>query len=251
VRSLRPAPADRGFALAPASGDGGLDGLYARTETRLMPNAFGGLDFIAEQATLLFDKGGLYTTEPPRDGDLAGHCRARPATCGTYALKGGWFSPNRIARVAVQDGFGIVTRSSEPFARTGEGLTLGDQSYARVAPFAEGHRFAGTWTHSFASSGAMGSVGGARTLTLSPDGRFTREGSTGFSSTAGSGDGSTTVAGHTARPAQSGRYAVAGYRMTLKADDGGTETLSLFAPDKDSETLLVIGGSNYLKQGRR
>lgn len=250
VRAYRPTRDDRGLVLAPKSGDGGMDGLYARTETRLMPNAFGGLDFTADQATLLFDKGGLFTTELPRDGDIAGHCRTEVATCGTYALKGGWLSANRIDRVEIENAFGLVTRSSDAFTRTKDGIKIGDKTYATMPPFADGHRFSGTWSHTFGSSGPTGSVGGARTLTLSPDGRFTREGSTGFSSTGGAIDGGTTVAGHSRRPVQSGRYAVSGFRITLTDDAGGAESLSLFAPDRDKDKLLVIGGANYLKQGK-
>lgn len=250
VRSYRPTKADRGFVLEPKPGDGGMEGLFSRTETRLMPNAFGGMDFIDDQATLLFDKGGLYTTELPRDGDIAAHCRTTVETCGTYALKGGWLSANRIDRVEIEGKFGLATRSSEAFARAKNGVTIGDKSYAGIPPFAEGHRFSGTWSHTFGSSGPTGSVGGARTLTLTPDGRFTREGSTGFSSTGGAVDGGSTVAGHSRRPVQSGRYAVSGYRITLTDEAGGAESLSLFAPDRDGDKLLVIGGSNYLKQGR-
>lgn len=250
VRSYRPLRDDRGFVLAPKSGDGGMEGLYARTETRLMPNAFGGMDFIADQATLLFDKSGLYTTELPRDGDIARHCRTAVASCGTYALKGGWLSAKSIDRVEVENAFGLTKRSNETFARTGDGIKIGDTTYATMPPFAEGHRFSGTWSHTFGSSGPTGAVGGARTLSLTPDGRFTREGSTGFSSTGGAIDGGTTVAGHSRRPVQSGRYAVSGFRITLTDEAGGTESLSLFAPDRDSDKLLVIDGANYLKQGK-
>lgn len=250
VQTYRASKDDRGLALAPRAGDGGMDGLYARTETRLMPNAFGGMDFITDQETLLFDKSGLYTTEMPRDGDMAGHCRTEVTTCGIYALKGGWLSANRIDRVEVENQFGLAKRSSEAFARTKEGIKIGDRRYATMPPFAEGHRFSGTWSHTFGSSGPTGAVGGARTLTLSPDGRFTRESSTGFSSTGGSIDGGTTVAGHSRRPLQSGRYAVSGFRLTLSDEAGGTESLSLFAPDRDTDKLLVIGGANYLKQAK-
>ncbi|KQQ29239.1 hypothetical protein ASF53_18515 [Methylobacterium sp. Leaf123] len=250
VGSYRPAKDDRGLVLAPARNDGGLDGLYTRTKTQLRPNAFGGMDFTADQDTLLFDKGGLYTTELPRDGDMTAHCRSEPQSCGTYALKGGWFSANRIERVAVEDGFGRITRSSEAFSRTKGGLTIGGNTYFAVPPFADGHRFDGMWNHSFGSSGATGSVGGTHNLALTPDGRFTREGGVGFSSTGGATGGGTVVAGHSQRPVRSGRYAVSGYRLTLTDDAGASETLSLFAPDWDSDTLLVIGGANYLKQGR-
>ncbi|WP_232628455.1 hypothetical protein [Methylobacterium sp. Leaf118] len=100
MRTCRPSQADRGLVLAPTSGDGGLEGLYARTETRLRPNAFGGMDSTAQQDTLLFDKAGLFTTALPRDGAIADHCRVAVETCGTYALRGGWLSANRVASVS-------------------------------------------------------------------------------------------------------------------------------------------------------
>lgn len=142
-----------------------------------------------------------------------------------------------------------MSRSSVAFARTKDGVTRGDKTCARIPPFAVGHRFSGTWSHSFASSGPNGSIGGARTLSLTADGRFTREGSTGFFATGGAVDGGTAVAGHSRRPVQTGRYAVSGTRITLTDEAGGTESLSLFAPDRDSDRLLVIGGSNDLTQG--
>ncbi|WP_232628456.1 hypothetical protein [Methylobacterium sp. Leaf118] len=127
---------------------------------------------------------------------------------------------------------------------------MGDKTDARIPPFAMGHRFSGTWSHRFASSGPSSALGGARTLGLTAGGRFTRAGSTGFSATGGAVDGGTAVAGQSRRPVQSGRCAVSGTRITLTGEAGGTESLSLFAPDRDSERLLVIGGANYLKQGQ-
>lgn len=252
VRSLRPSAVDRGFALARASGDGGLDGLYTRTVTGLSPNVFGGVNFIAHQETLLFEPGGLYATEVPRDGDLAAHCRTTPQECGTYAVKGGGLfgRATRIARLVVETPFGMVRRTDEPLVREGETLKIGDTAYQHVRPFPAGQRLAGTWTHTWGTSGPTGSVGGTHTLTLTADGRFTRDGFTGFATGMGPSSTGANVVGNTVRPSQAGRYAVEGYRLTLTGEDGRSEALSLFAPDAGSQKLLVIGGANYLAQGR-
>lgn len=251
VRSLRPGAADHGFALVPASG-GGLDGLYTRTITGLTPNVFGGVNFTARQEVLLFDRGGLYATEVPRDGDLAAHCRAAPQDCGTYALKGGGLfgGTPRVARVAVESPFGMVRRMDEPLLREGETLKVGDTAYQHVRAFPAGQRLAGTWTNTWGTSGPTGSVGGTRTLTLTADGRFTRDGFTGFATGQGPGNSGASVVGNAARPSAGGRYTLEGYRLTLTGEDGRTESLSLFAPDPGSQGLLVIGGANYLKGGR-
>ena len=251
VRSLRPRQGDRGFVLTPASGDGGLDGLYTRTVTGLSPNVFGGVNFTAHQETLLFGPGGLYATEVPRDGDLAAHCRATPQECGTYAVTGGGLFGRaaRIARMVVETPFGAVRRTDEPLVRAGETLTVGDTPYQHVRPFPAGQRLAGTWTQTWGTSGPTGSVGGTRSLTLTADGRFTRDGFTGFATGMGPSTGASVV-GNAVRPSQAGHYAVEGYRLTLTGADGMTEAMSLFAPDAGSQKLLVIGGGNYLAQGR-
>ncbi|OWV72672.1 hypothetical protein ATY76_07610 [Rhizobium sp. R339] len=54
-----------------------------------------------------------------------------------------------------------------------------------------------------------------------------------------------TVSGE--RPGSSGRYRLSGYRLDLTDAAGKTESLSIFAPDKGSDGLLVINGQNYLK----
>ena len=69
---------------------------------------------------------------------------------------------------------------------------------------------------------------------------------------AGQGPSNTgaSVVGNATRPSQTGRYDLAGYRLTLTGDDGQVATFSLFAPDPGSQGLLVIGGANYLAQGK-
>ncbi|TAV66664.1 hypothetical protein [Rhizobium leguminosarum] len=48
-------------------------------------------------------------------------------------------------------------------------------------------------------------------------------------------------------PGTSERYKLSGYRLDLTDTNGKTESMSIFEPDKGFDGLLVINGSNYLK----
>ena len=255
VRSFRPTARDRAFELVPPSGGGGLDGVYTYLSTGLRPNPFGGLDFYSESTITLFDPSGLFSTAIPAGGeDLPAHCRSRPTDCGTYALGGaGLFSgPSRIEMTEVSTRYAILTPRTEPFARDGKDLKVGDRTYRRIDPLPVGTPLEGTWRSFFAVSGSTGlssnSVSSERILRLARDGRFSRTGSFGFASSTEAGGSRTGAAGAGDRPLDEGRYRVEGYHLVLTGADGRTETLSLFAPDPGSDGLLVINGSNYLKQ---
>lgn len=243
VRSLRPSAADRAFTLEPA-GDGGLDGLYSHLDTGLRLNPFGGMEFYSEQDTMLFDPSGLYSENLPHDGDLAASCREKPVRCGTYRVKG-----DQISLVQVVDGFGTLHDGSKRFTRSADGIAIEGRDYRLIPPVPG--PVEGTWNASFAQTGSLAtgstSVYSSRSLTLTRDGRFTRTGSYGFSTSNSIGDSTTGVSGGGRRAAATGRYTIAGYTLTLTMDDGRIETLSLFAPDVGSDGLLVINGGNYLK----
>ncbi|WP_245413392.1 hypothetical protein [Mangrovicella endophytica] len=254
VRSVKLEEGDRAFELVPKGGDGGLDGVYTHLDTGVRPNAFGGMDFYSDSEITVFDPSGLYATELPADGDISGHCRKEPRDCGIYALKvGGLFSGgDKIEMRSVDDDFGTLAAETRPFKRSDDGLTIADASYNRVPPFPEGTSFEGQWRYFFASSGmtatSSAGVSSERFLTLSRDGTFHRTGSSGAMSSNETGGSSVGVASSGERPAESGRYRVEGYTLELVGDDGKTERHSIFAPDKGSDSLLVIDGSNYLKQ---
>jgi hypothetical protein len=247
VRSIR-FEGDDNTQLLPVAGDGGIDGVYTHLATGLMPNVFGGLDFTVDNEIAYFAPDGLMSDTLPPNGDLAAHCEANPTDCGTYKLTGGWFGASEIEMHRMSDAFGTVEVETVSFARKGDDLALGEEDYFRIPAFEDGTTFDGTWTYTYASSGmtatSSGGIAIERTLRLSPDGTFTRDGWSGASSTFETG-GVTTSSD---RPASEGTYSVSGYTLTLKGDDGTEEQLSIFAPEKDSDDLLVIGGSNYLKE---
>ncbi|MBB3952925.1 hypothetical protein [Aureimonas jatrophae] len=254
VRSLKLEGSDRAFELVPREGDGGLDGVYTHLDTGVRPNAFGGIDFYSDSELAVFDPSGLYATELPADGDLAEHCRREPRTCGLYALKGGGFlsRQNEIEMRAVDDDFGTLAAETKPLQQAGGDLMIGEASYTPVPPLPEGTSFEGQWRFFFASSGmtasSSGGVSSERILQLGRDGSFRRTGSTGAMSSQEVGGSRVGFASSGERPVESGRYRVKDYTLELVGDDGSTERLSIFAPEKDSDDLLVIDGSNYLKQ---
>ena len=257
VRSLRPNAGDRAFALVPARDGGGLEGAYTTLSTGLRPNAFGGLDFYADNDVLIFERSGLFSREMPKGGrSVADHCKATPVDCGLYRLTGGGLfgGANRIELLDVENDFGMFKREEKPLTRAGETLTIDKAEYRRLAALPRGAPFEGTWRYLFAQSGSgaftSGGIAVERTLTLGRDGRFRRSGFVGFSSSTETGGGRSGVAGSKERPAEQGRYEVEGHVLTLTGDDGRKEQFSVFAPDRGSDGLLVIDGANYRKQER-
>ena len=246
VRSLRPTATDRAFALIPP-GTGDLDGLYSHLDTGLRPNALGGINFYSEQDPVLFDRSGLFSRTLPAAEALAAACQRKPVGCGTYALG----ASGMVEMTEVQDGFGTLQALQGQVERDGA-IKVGNKLYSRVPPLAG--PLQGTWNSTFAQSGTIAtgstSVYSSRDLSFMRDGRFSRTGSSGFSSTTTMGDSTTGVSGGSERPDEGGTYRLSGYTLVLTQRDGRSETLSLFAPDPGSDGLLVINGSNYLKQGR-
>jgi hypothetical protein len=254
VRSARLVPSDKPFDLAPREGDGGLDGVFTHLDTGIRPNAFGGTDFYSESEITVFDPSGLFSTELPEGGDIQAHCRAEPTDCGLYKVTGGGFfgGERRIEMREVADDFGTLEGEAKPLKSVGDDIEIDGTLQARVPPPPAGTPFEGTWRYFFASAGSMatssGSIAVERFLTLSRDGTFQRNGFSGASSTSDAGGSTVGFTTGGQRPATSGRYRVDGYALELTGSDGKVERLSLFLPEADSDALLVIGGSNYLKE---
>lgn len=248
VRSIRFGEASPG-PLAPRPDDGGLEGVFSRPEIGVLPNMFGGIDVNADTAILVFDKSGLYSTSIPTQDELSVHCAARPLDCGSYAVTGGgWFGGARTIEMrSVANEYGMVDTEIMPLEMVGRDLRIDGADHFLLPPFAKDTRLAGSWTHIWASSGmgagTSGSVAVEQSLVLDREGRFTREGWSGATTSAGG------VSVSTRRAAQTGTYMIEGYRLVLTPDDGPSETHSIIAPDTGSEALLVINGSNFLKDG--
>jgi len=254
VRSVRFSPDEKeAFALTPPEGAGGLEGVYTTLTTTLMPNVFGGLDFVAENEVLALDPDGFFSTVIPA-GTVAEHCADAPTDCGTYKLTGGGlFSSERTIEMSQMiNDYGVIEVSQEPFQEAKKQLVIGETTYNRVPPLPQGTTFEGTWRYFWASSGttatSTGGVSSERMLTLTSNGRFTQTGSSGYMSSFDGADTTTGVAGTNTAPLESGTYSVEGYRLVLTGEDGRTQTLSLFLPEPGSDELLVIDGNSYLKE---
>jgi hypothetical protein len=254
VRSLRIAADDKPFTLDPPADGGGLDGLFTHREFGVRANGLGGAEPYVDNKINLFDPSGLYSVELPKDAvDLKTHCQPQPHKCGTYRIiRGGLFGGGEIELADVQNNYGLLERKTHPFAKKGEDLRVGKADYFRVAPFSAADRLDGVWRYSYAASSSVGTYFGAvaveRTLTFTRDGGFTRTGWANVNSSSEIGNTRAAVNTTSDRPLEKGRYAFDGYRMTLTGEDGRTESLSIFRPEKGSDELLVINGANYSKQ---
>ncbi|HEY8576729.1 MAG TPA: hypothetical protein VIL88_10360 [Devosia sp.] len=253
VRTMRLKEEDAPFAVASREGDGGLEGAYTFLRTGLMPNVFGGMDFTADSEVVVFDPSGLFSDTIPA-GDMSDFCAEHPEDCGTYRVSGGgfWGGQRQIELRRVADAFGRFEVETMPLEIGKDSLTIGEDVHAKVPPFPADTKFDGEWRYFFASSGmsasGSGSIAVERFLRLRPDGTYQRDGFVGASSSMDTGGGTNGVTTSNQRPSTAGRYRVEGYKLILAGDDGSEEVMSIFAPDKGSDELLVIDGSNYLKQ---
>lgn len=244
VRSLRLNPGEEGFALIPAPGDGGLEGVYTHLNSGLQINVLGGMDFVSESEIRVFDRRGRFSTELPTGGrTVSEYCVDDPLPCGLYSVTG-----DRITLRSVTNAYGLLEKEVLPFALDGDDLLIDGETHFRVPPFPAGTTLNGTWAHLWAASGngigSSTSMASQRSLTLRPDGTFSREGW--FGATTTSETGGATVSGD--QPAERGRYGLEDNTLTLEGDDGTVEMLSIFAPDIGSDELLVIDGLNFLKE---
>lgn len=252
MRNVRMRDGDKGFELTPPNGAGGLEGAYTTLHNQLMPNVFGGMDFISESRVLVFDKSGLYADQIP-SGTMAEHCTTSPVDCGTYVLNGGglFSGPSSITMNAVRNQYGIIEADERSFGRDGDKLVLDNADYRVLDPVPSGTPFEGRYRYFFAQSGntatASGGISFERVLTLKKDGTFTRTGSGGFMSSMEIGSSSTSVAGSNERPLEKGTYRAEGYHLYLTGN-GREEQMSIFMPDRGSDEILVIDGNNYLKE---
>jgi hypothetical protein len=257
TRSLRPTQEDRVLAFKASDEKDDLEGVFTHQETGLRPNVFGGLDFYAESEIIAFNGRGVYSREfPAGGGDIVEHCQQKPQVCGFYALSGaGWFSPDDSIEMSdVWDGYGILQKDKKTFEVSGEDIKIAGTTHSRLPPLPAGKTFKGTWNYTFAQSGqtaySSGGFATQRTLTLRPDGGFERSGFTSVSSTHETGGSTTGVTSSSEQPAAKGHYEVEGYRIRLTGDDGKAQEFSFFSLAGDDDGVLVIGGSNYIKEDK-
>lgn len=255
VRSWRLDPDGDGPALSPAEDGGGLEGAYMTFRSRFRPNGLGGMNVSLENKVIVFEPSGFYVGYiPPRDKEIAVHCREISSECGTYRLTGGGIlsSPDRIEFNAPATEYLIFSRKEYPFAKEIDALEIGEARYRPLEPLVKGMRLSGLWrSANIASSETTSSAvvaASATTFIFKDDGSFIREGWSGasFSHEAANTRTGFTSAGR--KPSRQGRYEIQGYYLILAGDDGQSETLTLFKPEKDSDKVLTINGQNYLKQ---
>lgn len=251
VRTVKLDGADKGFRIEPEAGAGGLEGLYTRFHFGLTLNAFGGMDSTAEMKVLYFERDGLFSREPPVEDNLRAFCAAPSRSCGTYSVRNSALAKDQLELRDAVGQFGMFARSSATFRKGAETLTIDGEEWKQVRP-AHNLKLDGHWEYVTASSGTMafssGSFFNADSITFTPNGRFTRSGGSGISSSHTVGDTRGVVTANTPRPEQKGTYVINGYALTLTQDDGTVRRLSFFTNDEKKLGLLVINGLSYTRK---
>ncbi|MEF2277282.1 hypothetical protein V3W47_03160 [Deinococcus sp. YIM 134068] len=244
---VKPTPLPRyGTAKAPAppKGSGGLSGAYA-SWTSDVGGYCGGLCW----SFYVFNPNGyVYTDEPDAGLDDANCSRTKPnglPVCEVYTFKGGQLK--------------IGNDKAEPLRKKADGnYDKGGTTLTAIRPVA-GLKLSGTY-RSFSGSVGMGGMTSSFSesfLRFSPDGRFSREASGGFSATftdTGSSSGTTTGgATATSSRASGGTYRFVGNTLELRYADGRVVRSFAFLGDgekngKPSTGLVHIGGRDYTLQ---
>jgi hypothetical protein len=228
-------------AAPPPAGAGGLEGFYGNWQIDTLGYC-GGLcwDFL-----YFFPNGYVYTEEP--DGLLEDiDCtRTKPnglPFCDVYTLEGN--------AIYFSDG------ERQSFVQTADGLELDGSDYTRIQG-ADGLQLNGVY-RAFSYTQAVGGQGGValeRTVTLRPDGTFTREGFTGasFTTTDTGTQFGDPVAGVTvsSESSNSGTYQFQGNVLIFSFADGQVSKEFFFViPGEDPANpgAIRIGGSDFLLQ---
>lgn len=246
---VKPTPIPRfGTAKAPAppQGSGGLSGAYASWNVDVL--GYGGCGGLCWNF-YIFDKNGyVYTGEPDTGLEDADCSRTHPnglPVCEVYTFRNGLLK--------IGDG------GAEPLKKKADGdYDLGGTTLIAIRPVT-GLRLNGAY-RSFSASVAIGGLSSGYSeafLRFSPDGRFSREASGGFSATftdTGTSSGTTTggVTGGSTR-SSGGTYRFVGNTLELKYSDGRVVRSFAFLGDslkdgKVSTGLLRAGGRDYTLQ---
>lgn len=246
---VKPTPIPRfGTAKAPAppKGSGGLSGAYA--SWNVDPLGYGGCGGLCWDFYLFHPNGYVYTDEPDTGLEDADCSRTHPnglPVCEVYTFQNGLLK--------------VGNGKAEPLKKGANGdLDLGGTTLIAIRPVT-GLKLSGPY-RSFSASVAIGGLSSGYSeayLRFSPDGRFTREASGGFSATftdTGTSSG-TTTGGVTTSSARSsgGTYRFVGNTLELKYADGRVVRSFAFLGDppkngKVSTGLLRVGGRDYTRQ---
>jgi hypothetical protein len=216
-----------------------------------MLNAFGGMDWRGEMQVLYFERGGLFSREPPAEDNLRAFCADPSRPCGTYSVKSSTFAKDQLELRDEVGKFGMFARTTAALSKSDETLTIGSDEWKKVRP-ARNLRLNGRWEYMTASSGttaySSGSFFNSDSITFTPDGHFTRSGGSGVSSSHTTGNTTGSVVVNNPRAEQKGTYVINGYGLTLTQDDGTVGRFSFFTSDEKKLDLLVISGRNYTRK---
>jgi hypothetical protein len=238
-----------GAGATPLAGKGGLEGFFVSINMTPQVMSLGGVGLgIGAKEMQLFKEGRMVLASPAAAGDADAYCRTRPTECGFYSSTGAQFVRMR-PRTTNEENLRFMGEDERaPLKRSANGdLDIGGELWRKVLPFSSK-----TLNGDFTASGSGTSVGadgstqsayGETHYRFRNDGRVWRGGYGAFVSN--SGDSlpdvrvGTTMAGQ--KKVKTGTHTVGAYSVTLKWDDGTSETLPMY----QTSGVLVLDGDLY------
>jgi hypothetical protein len=243
-----PIPGERQGAAARLSltGPQPFAGLWGGSSLVSGSNPMGGFMYVQQRTWVTLTREGLVYAGIPGQGRIdrpdvvtlcAGEAMAR---CGSYRVSG-----DQLIFRFPDDGIFVADDTvtfDGPDATGDLRFSWGGVTLARVPP-APSMRLDGAYTWSIGGVGAAGAVRVSRTIRFTPDGRYAIEGGSALSISSGGTD----VVGGSRRSGARGTYALAGYTLVLRPDDGAEERATIIVERDDRGVIetLVIDGEDY------
>ena len=235
--------------LHPPPGSGGQHGVFWSNRLQNQLNPLGGMDLRAIRSYMVLLPGGQAYNDLPNDGhvldlDIASVCAKTPLRCGTYQVSGGsihFIFPNE---------YGLLIDNVGRW--NGNGGTWSSGNYVALQPV-HAMRLDGryTTTHYMSGSTATSSTGilSQNFIQLTEDGRFQKAG---FASATFSNRGTGGTVSGPGRGAESGRYSIEGYTLTLQPERGAPEQYTLlFETVSPNAKAIWINDNTYFRDGSR
>lgn len=241
--------------LRPPPPTGARAGLFFGARLQNQINPLGGLDLLSiREYIVLLPTGQVFNGLPEGghilDMDFTAECTRHPHSCGTYRIAG-----NRID-FTWRGEYGMVTRDTSEFAGGAPGkstiASFNGTHLSETLPV-QNLRLTGRYTSTFAQVGSNAfqstSVVSETYISFFPDGTYSKSGFAAGSFTNTSAAG--TVSNRKA--AQTGRYTMNGYALTLSPSNGAPQETftTVFEENSASPKAVFIDDKAFLRDKRQ
>jgi hypothetical protein len=226
-----------------------LQGLWFGTDFRSRPNAFNGMDMVAERSYIAMNRNGFAYRALPSGGQVeplnaASLCTSNVSACGTYRVES-----TRIVFDWYTD-LGLVQTDSATSERSQAGaaaFSLHRTEMSRVTPV-PATRLDGRFTSTDGTaSGPNGSIAPSRSITFRMDGTYESSERIGYLARPGGSVGNdASVVGSNISGIVQGTYQIQGYMLTMRPNNEAVRySTIIFFDDKRPPTAVLIDDFYY------